>query len=116
VLKFLTDEDFDNRILRGLLRRLPSLDIVRLQDTPLRGADDPVILTWAYQEQRVLLTHDVSTMTDYAYERLRAGQSIAGIIETPQSMPLGQAIEDLLTIAACCSPEEFENQIQYLPL
>ena len=33
--RFLTDEDFDNRILRGLIRRLPELDVVRVQDVGL---------------------------------------------------------------------------------
>jgi hypothetical protein len=37
-----TDENFNDRILRGLQRRLPSLDAVRIQDTELEGADDPV--------------------------------------------------------------------------
>jgi len=116
VIRLVTDEDFDNRILRGLLRRLPELDVVRLQDTHLSGTADPAILEWASHQHRILLTHDISSMTRYAYERLEAGQSIAGVIEVPQSMPLGQAIEDLLTIITCCSTEELENQVQYLPL
>ncbi len=33
--RFLTDEDFDNVILRGLLRRMPGLDAVRVQDVGL---------------------------------------------------------------------------------
>jgi hypothetical protein len=39
-LRFLTDEDFDNGILEGLLRRLPALDILRVQDTGLSGQPD----------------------------------------------------------------------------
>ena len=31
-MKFLADENLDNNILRGLLRRKPDLDIVRVQD------------------------------------------------------------------------------------
>ena len=116
MISFVADEDFDNRILRGLLRRQSSLKIIRIQDTPLAGADDPAIPEWAFREKRVLLTHDVSTMTNYAYRRMRAGEKIAGIVEVPQSMPIGRAIEDILTIATCSYPEEFENQIQYLPL
>jgi predicted nuclease of predicted toxin-antitoxin system len=61
MLKFVTDEDFNNRILRGLLHRQPDLDIVRLQDTHLAGANDAIILEWAFQEERVVLTHDVRT-------------------------------------------------------
>jgi hypothetical protein len=115
-VRFVADEDFDNRILRGLFRRQTSIDIVRIQDTYLSGKDDPSVLEWAFQEQRVLLTHDVSTMTRHAHERLKAGEQIAGIIEVPQSLLIGIAIEDILTIAECSSAEEFVNQILYLPL
>jgi hypothetical protein len=55
-------------------------------------------------------------MSAHAYERIRAGQSTAGLIEVPQSMSIGQAIEDILTIAECSTAEELENQVQYLPL
>lgn len=116
MIKFATDEDFNNRILRGLLRRQPDLDMVRIQDTHLSGAVDAAVLEWAFQEQRVLLTHDVSTMVAYAYERMRVGESIAGIIEVPQSMPIGKAIDDIVTIALCSTAEEIENQVQFLPL
>ena len=51
--RFVADEDFDNRILRCLLRRLPDLDIVRIQDVGLAGAHDQAILAWADEEQRV---------------------------------------------------------------
>ena len=37
-------------------------------------------------------------MSTHAYERIRTGQSTAGLIEVPQSIPIGQAIEDILTI------------------
>jgi predicted nuclease of predicted toxin-antitoxin system len=80
VIKFVVDEDFDNRVVRGLLRRLSDLDIIRIQDTPLSGVEDSAILEWAAQQRQVLLTHDVSTMTRYAYARIRAGQTTAGII------------------------------------
>ena len=43
-LRFLVDEDFDNDIVRGLLRRLPTLDIVRAQDMGLFGSPDPIVL------------------------------------------------------------------------
>lgn len=32
MLPLATDENFDNRILRGLLHRNPNLDIVRVQE------------------------------------------------------------------------------------
>lgn len=116
MLAYLADEDLNNRILRGLLRRQPDLDIIRVQDTFLSGAADPEVLEWAYQNGRVLLTHDVSTMTKFAFMRIRSGMATAGIIEIPRSMSVGQAIEDLLLIAIVYIPTEFENRIEYLPL
>lgn len=32
------------------------------------------MLAWAAEQQRILLTHDVATITVFAYERVRAGQ------------------------------------------
>lgn len=70
MLRLVADENFNNDIVRGLLRRKPDLAIVRVQDADLSGADDPTLLEWAAQESRILLTHDVTTMTRYAYERV----------------------------------------------
>lgn len=67
MLKFIADENFDNTIVRGLFRRNLKLDIVRVQDVGLSGKDDPTVLEWAAQEGRILLTHDVATITRYAY-------------------------------------------------
>jgi predicted nuclease of predicted toxin-antitoxin system len=53
MLKLLADENFDNTILRGL-RRQPDIDIICVQDTELYGANDPTVLAWAAQENRML--------------------------------------------------------------
>jgi predicted nuclease of predicted toxin-antitoxin system len=70
MLLLVSDENFNNDIVRGLLRRNPVLDIVRVQDVGLRGADDPDILEWAANENRVVLTHDAATMAGFAYDRV----------------------------------------------
>jgi hypothetical protein len=48
------------------------------KDVGLLGKDDPIILAWAAEENRVLLTHDVATITNYAYERITQGQPMPG--------------------------------------
>jgi hypothetical protein len=113
---FLTDEDFDNDVLRGLLRRLPELDIVRVQDVDLSGASDPVILDWAERENRIVLTHDASTMPAHAYERLDAGLRLSGVCVVPKSLPIGQAIDEILLLAQCSLTEDWEGLVRYLPL
>jgi hypothetical protein len=116
VVRFVADENFNNAILRGLLRRKPDIDIVRVQDVGLSGASDPEILAWAAQEGRVLLTHDVSTMTRYAYERVKRGERMPGVFEVPRRAPVSEVIEDLLLIADVSKEGEWEGQVRYLPL
>jgi hypothetical protein len=110
------DENLNNDIVRGLLRRQPDLDIIPVQDTELSGVDDPTVLEWAAQEGRVLLTHDVSTITKHAYECVRAGQPMPGVFEVSRTAPIGRAIEDLLLLAECSFDDEWEGQVRYLPL
>lgn len=74
MLRLAADENLNNDIVRGVLRRNPEVDIVRIQDAGLSGADDPTVLEWTAQTGRVLLTHDVTTITRYAYERIRDGK------------------------------------------
>jgi predicted nuclease of predicted toxin-antitoxin system len=116
MLKLLADENFDNTIVRGLLRRNPNIDIVRVQDVGLLGEDDPTILAWAAQENRVLLTHDVAKITNYAYERITQGQPMPGVIEVITDTRIGQVIEDILLLIECCLEGELAGQIYYLPL
>ncbi|MBD2177846.1 DUF5615 family PIN-like protein [Pseudanabaena sp. FACHB-1998] len=115
-MKFLADENFDNTIIRGLLRRKPDVDVVSVRDIGLAGEDDPTVLEWAAQENRILLSHDVATITRYAYERIAAGQPMTGVIEVTFDAPIGRVIEDLLVILDCSLEGELEGQIYYLPL
>ena len=116
MLRFATDENFKSAILRGILRRKPNLDIVRVQDVGLSEEDDDVILEWAAKEDRVLLTRDVSTITDFAYQRVRAGKSMPGVFEVGRSVSIRTAIEDILLIAETSLEGEWEGQVRYLPL
>ena len=116
MLRLVADENFNNRIVRGLLHRKPDLDIVRIQDIGLSGADDQAVLEWAAQEERVLLTHDVRTITQYAYERVDAGQLMPGVFEVSPDMSIGRAIEDILLLVEYSLDGEWEGQIRYLPL
>ena len=82
----------------------------------MSGADDAAVLEWAARENRVLITHDVSTMTKYAYDRVRRGEAMPGVFEISRSVPIGRAIEDILLVADCSLQNEWEGQVRYLPL
>lgn len=115
-LRFAADENFNADIVRGVLRRRPSTSIVLAQEVGLGGATDEVVLEWTARNGRILLTHDVRTMTRHAYDRVRRRLPMPGVIEASRRVPLAVAIEDLLLIAECSTPEEWEGQVRYLPL
>lgn len=114
-VRFAVDENFDHRILTGLRRRLPEVDAVRVQDCDLSGADDPRILQWAADEQRILLTHDIATMTRFALDRVRASMPMPGVFQVRTAASIGAVIEDLVLIAETSVPNEWEGQIYHLP-
>ena len=116
MLLLVADENFNNDILRGLLRRNSSLDIVRIQDVGLTHAPDPVVLEWAAQENRVLLTHDRNTITKFAYQRVIQEKPMPGVIEVDRSVPIKIAIDDILLLAVASDSGQWEGQIVYLPL
>jgi Domain of unknown function (DUF5615) len=114
-MRLLSDENFNGAILRGLMRRLPELDLVRVQDVELMHTDDPVILEWAANEGRILLTHDVATITMYAYERVNQGLPMTGVVEVIATAPIGKIIDDLELFICCSEPEEYEGQVLFIP-
>src|SRR5437588_3512480 len=101
MLRLAADENFNNDIVRGVRRRHPSIDVVRVQDAGLQGASDPAILEWAAKSARVLLTHDVSTVTRHAYDRLRSNQPMPGVFEVGRHVPIATAIEQIVLLAEC---------------
>lgn len=111
MLKFLTDEDLSGAIYRGLRRHGPQIDLARAQDVGLGGAPDPQVLDWAAQAGRVLLTHDTSTMKDHANQRIATGPGIAGVIEVPQAMGIGPAVEQIILVSECCEPVELVDRV-----
>ena len=114
--RLLFDENFNHRIVHGLQLRLPDLDFVIAQEIELKGAKDPELLEWAATENRIVVTHDVDTLLKFAYERIVDGQLMPGVIAVPQNLPIGQAIDDLVTAIECSDASDLENSILHLPL
>lgn len=116
MIRFLTDENFSGKVVRGLRRRNPDIDIVRVQDTIVYQAADPEVLEWAAQQGRILLTHDIDTMSAYANERVASGLQMPGVILIRDTLAIGKVIEDLLTVFGASDASDWENVVTYLPL
>jgi len=116
VLRFAADENFNNKIIRGVLARNPVADIVRVQDTEALGAPDPILLEWAAREGRILLTHDRETLISDAYERIRASLPMPGVVVVKNTVPFAVAIEDILLLLECAAAEELQDLVRFLPI
>lgn len=116
MLRLLADENFNSDIVRGLLLRQPDTDIVRVQDVGLAGADDPEVLAWAADNGRIVLTHDRATMPEYAYERVAAGEEMAGVFILNDRFPVGRAIDEILLMMACSEQAEWSGRAVHVPL
>jgi len=67
-------------------------------------------------QKRVLLTHDVSTITADAYRRIMRGDAMPGVFEVSRRVTVRDVVEDIILLSECSKPGEWEGQVRYLPL
>src|SRR5580692_6466417 len=108
MLRLLADENFNNDILRGVASRAAHVDIVRVQDVGLYGADDPTVLVWAAEHDRALLTHDIKTVPDFANYRVENGQLMPGVFVVRDLKLVGPIVDDVILLAECSFDGEWE--------
>ena len=77
---------------------------------------DLVILNWAANEGRIILTHDRKTMVPDANRLVAEGEPMAGVILVPDALGIGQAITDIELVVQCYSESEMRNRVIHLPL
>jgi hypothetical protein len=117
MLRLASDADVHGDIVRGLLRRLPGLDLKRVQDELPEGTSDPEVLAWASTENRVLITNDRNTMVGFARQRTAAGEHTPGLLVTTSEQSIGATIDDIGLLVEHLSEEEMLNRlIVFLPL
>ena len=116
MLRLLTDENFRQTILRRLRQRIPNLDCVVVQQAGLAGSADQLLLEVAAREGRVMLSHDVSTMTGYVNDRLAKGLPMPGLIIVPHELKIGLAVTDLEIMIQCANETDVKDQVRYIPI
>ena len=116
-MKWLADENLRNAIIRGIVRRAPAFDILRVQDIPeVSGSNDLAVLNYATAEGRVVITHDLSTMVSAANTQLRVRSRCTPILFVPDSLPIGVVIEEILLLDQCSVETDWAAGVLYLPL
>ena len=114
-VRFLADEDLDSDIIEGLRSHEPAIDILDSKQAGYRGVKDPVLLEFAAQQERILISHDRRTMTRYFRDRLAAGKSSPGLFIAPQRSAVGDVIESLVLVWTASQSAEWRDTVVYLP-
>jgi hypothetical protein len=114
-MKLLTDEHIPPALTRGVKRALPEVDLLELRHTGLLGTPDPQVLAYAAGEERILITRDVRTVPNYAFERIQRGEVMPGVFIWRRGASLGPVLEDLLLILQVSDGSEWVDQVIYLP-
>ena len=113
--RFQADADFNQKIVAGLLRREPSIDLQSSRQAELDSLPDMEVLKVAAAADRILLSHDRNTMPAYFAEFVRSANS-PGLIIVPQYLDIGLAVEDLLLVWTATEATEWRARIGYLPI
>jgi hypothetical protein len=113
--RFLADENFNAKIVAGLIRREPSIDFQTAKAAGILGLLDDEVLSAAAREGRLLVSHDRETMPGH-FTRFITDSASAGVLIVSQNLPIRDAIEEILLVWAASEPEEWRNRIGFLPI
>ncbi len=72
-LRFQADADLDGRVIRGLRRAAPEIDVRSAADAALAGLDDLAVLRVAAGEGRILISQDRRTMPRHFHRFVSSG-------------------------------------------
>ena len=100
----------------GVLRREPAVDFLTANAAGLRTLSDPEVLALAAEDQRVLVSHDVGTMPAHFRVFREAGNESPGVFLVPQSLEVGEAIDQIVLIWLASQGSDWVNRLVWLPL
>ena len=116
--KYLLDENIDPRLKKALIQNSPDIVVWCVGDsgTPSLETKDPEILLWCESKKFTLVTKNRSSMPVHLQEHLKAGRHIPGIFILKRNMSMGEIIDELTLIWGAAEPEEYTDEIKYLPI
>ncbi len=81
--RLLLDADVPKAFATALRRRVPAIDVRRVQEIGLRNASDEEILRFAAKDRRIVVSRDKATLRVLAAERVRLDQPMPGLFVVP---------------------------------
>ena len=93
------------------------IDAERIGDTPdlPLGTKDPVVLVWAEQHGRIILSRDFRTMPGHFNDHLAAGRHSPGVALLRPSASLAEIVSYLAVAAHAAEAYEFADAVRVIP-
>ncbi|MBZ5607656.1 MAG: DUF5615 family PIN-like protein [Acidobacteriia bacterium] len=114
-VRYQADADLDGRVLRGLKRAAPEMDIQTAVEAGPAGMEDLLVLDIAAKAGRILVSQDRRTMPAHFAHYLLAAKS-SGVIPLRGGISIARAIDDLLLIWSASEAEEWTDRLVWMPL
>lgn len=73
------------------------------------------MLEFAASEKRILITQDVSTIPDFAFDRVNNGKAMCGVFIWRRKAAIAAVLEDLVLLIEASQAHEWKDQVIYLP-
>ncbi len=115
---YLIDENLTVTIALQLRRHAPYLSVLAIKEAgaPPKGMLDPEILIWLETNNYRLVTNNRTSMPNHLSDHLAAGRHIPGILVIANPLNIGELIQELILIWQISFPDEYRDQIIYLPV
>ena len=116
-IRFLLDEDTSHVIRKGLEYRHPKVEIrvIGGAGVPPLGTKDEEILEFLEREAYILVSSNRSTMPMHLEAHLQKGGHIPGVLLLRPRFSYREIIDTLELILFASVPEDFRDQVVYIP-
>jgi hypothetical protein len=103
-----------------VLRREPSIDFQSALAAGLDAVPDPEVLSLAAAQDRIVVSHDESSMPAHFAEFLKTGNHSPGVLPgismVPQGALVGRVIGSIVLIWIASDASEWVDRIVWLPI
>ena len=114
---YLLDENIPPKLKTALMRRCPTMDVLRVgdADTPPSGTLDPEVLRYVEQTRRILVTNNRKSMPIHVADHFKAGGYHWGIFNIRDSASIVALVEALELVWGASTADEWKDKSDWIP-
>lgn len=115
MLHLLADVSLNHHLLTACHRKGANLDILSAAKARIEGMSNRDLLTFAAEHDRILISHDILTLTRDFAELQSTGAPSPGVFLLDSRTPVSEAADWLDIASAATEAEDWDNLIVEIP-